>query len=275
MHSLLSQDSYDTVPIKRTFPANWFYGSRFYFFPRLYLSFCQLGKSARGGLLTSEQQTFYSEKNFRIIEQSGAQIHLRGLNHLSSEKGPFVLVGNHMSSIETAILNAIISPRIDFTYVVKNSLFKVPFFGRAMTAINAIGVNRTNPREDFNVIMDEGKKRLQNGCSVLIFPEATRQNNFQPEHFNSIGTKLAKNAGVKIIPFALKTDFLTPGFFSSEFGPLHPENHIYFEFGEPMAISGTGKEEHLKIIDFIKTKTSEWGKKDTSQSGTPSLAKDR
>lgn len=273
MHSFLFQDSYDTVPIKRAFPANWFYGSRFYFFPRLYLNFCQLGKCARSGLLTRKQQVFYSEKNFRIIEQSGAQIHLRGLNHLSSEKGPFVLVGNHMSSIETAILNAIISPRIDFTYVLKSSLFKVPFFGRAMTAINAIGVNRINPREDFNVIIEEGKKRLQNGCSVLIFPEATRQKTFQAERFNSIGTKLAKNAGVKIIPFALKTDFLTPGFLSSEFGPLHPDNHIFFEFGEPMAISGNGKEEHLKIIDFITSKTSEWGKTGTSPSATSSLAK--
>ncbi len=260
MNYLLSKDSYDTIPRKRALPATWFFNSRFYFFPRLYLNFYQLGKCARRGLFNREQQTYYSEKNLRIIENSGAQIHLRGLNHLSSEAGPFVLVGNHMSSIETAILNAMISPRIEFTYVIKRSLFKMPFLGRAMTAINAIGVNRINARDDFKVIVEEGNKRLKAGCSVLIFPESTRQKKFHAEHFNSIGIKLAKNAGVKIIPFALKTDFITPGLMSSEFGPLHPGNHIYFEFGAPIAISGNGKEEHRIITDFIKAKTSEWEK---------------
>ncbi len=258
MNFLLANDSYDTIPRKRAFLANCFFNSRFYFFPRLYLNFYLLGKCARRGLFNREKQTCFSEKNLRIIENSGARIHLRGLNHLSSEAGPFVLVGNHMSMIETALLNAMISPRFEFTYVIKSSLFKAPFLGSAMTAINAIGVNRINARDDFNVIIEEGKKRLKEGCSVLIFPESTRQLKFQAENFNSIGIKLAKNAGVKIIPFALKTDFVTPGLLSSEFGPLHPENQIYFEFGEPIAISGNGKEEHRIITDFITAKTSEW-----------------
>lgn len=260
MSYLLAKDSYDTIPQKRAWPVNCFLNSRFYFFPRLCLNLYKLGKCAKHGLFNRERQTYYSEKNLRILENSGAQIHLRGLNNLSSETGSFVLVGNHMSLIETVILNAMISPRIEFTYVIKSSLFKMPFLGWAMTAINAIGVKRINARDDFKTIIEEGEKRLKAGCSVLIFPESTRQNEFQAAHFNSIGIKLAKNAGVKIIPFALKTDFITPGLMCKEFGPLHPENHIHFEFAAPIAVSGSGKEEHRIIIDFIKAKTSEWEK---------------
>ncbi|MGI5923830.1 MAG: lysophospholipid acyltransferase family protein [Lentisphaeria bacterium] len=254
----LKQDSYDTKPQPRCALARWTGNSRAALFLCLVHNYYQLSKCARRGELDRSRRVYFSERNLRILESFGAQIHIRGLDHLRCEDGPYVLVGNHMSSVETALLNAMISPRLDFTYVVKRSLFKVPFLGAAMRAMDAIGVDRKNPREDFKIILDEGKKRLAAGQSVLIFPEATRQQQFKAENFNSIGTKLAKNAGVKVLPFALKTDFMTPGWLFSEFGPLHPENAIHFAFAAPMTVTGNGRDEHAAIVAFIADKTSEW-----------------
>ena len=39
-------------------------------------------------------------------------------------------------------MNAIISPRLDFTYVIKSNTFSVPFLRQAMRAMNAIGIDR-------------------------------------------------------------------------------------------------------------------------------------
>lgn len=258
MINLFPNDSYDTPSDQRDIFSKCLFNTRFYFFFRTYYNFYKISKCAARGEFNQANQSYYSGLNFRILENCGARIHLRGLNHLDSEKGPFVIIGNHMSSVETAILNAIISPRLNFTFVIKNSLFSVPFLGTAMRAIDAIGVDRENPRDDFKIIMEEGRKRLEKGISVLIFPESTRQDAFLPERFNSVGIKLAKLAGVKIIPFALKTDFLVPGKLIPEFGPVDLRKEIFFEFGPSVEISGNGKKEHRDIVDFITERTSVW-----------------
>lgn len=257
MICLPTDDSYDTVATPSRLPA-WLRQSRPYFLARMLLNYYGLGRCARQGRFNSERQAHYSELNLRVLEHCGATIHIRGLNQINAAEGPFVLVGNHMSAIETAVLNAILSPRIDFTYVIKSSLFKTPCIGPAMTAIKAIGVDRVSPRDDFKVIIESGKQRLANGCSVLIFPEATRQREFQPQRFNSIGTKLARSAGVKIIPLALKTNFFTPGRIFSELGPSRPQNQLWFEFGQPLSVDDNEKEIHRQIVDFIQDRITVW-----------------
>lgn len=258
MVNLFPNDSYDTPPGRRTFLSRILFNSRLYFYSKTYYNFYRIGRCAGRGRFDRDRQSYYSGLNVRILESCGARIHLRGLNHLSGTPGPFVIVANHQSSVETAILNAVISPRLDFTFVIKRSLFSVPFFGAAMRAIDAIGVDRVNPREDFKEVMRAGQELLKGGRSVLIFPESTRQREFLPERFNTIGLKLAKSAGVRIIPLALKTDFLEPGALIPEFGSLHRSRHIHLEFGEPLEASGNGREAHRQILDFIAERTAHW-----------------
>lgn len=258
MICLPADDSYDTVAAPSRLPA-WLRQSRPYFVARMFLNYYGLGRCGRLGRLTSERQAYYAECNLRVLEHCGATIHIRGMNNIRAAEGPFVIVGNHMSTLETALLNAMLSHRIDLTYVIKNSLFKTPCIGPAMAAINAIGVDRTSPRDDFKVIIEAGKQRLAAGCSVLIFPEATRQREFQPQRFNSIGTKLARAAGVKILPFAVKTDFLAPGGrLFPELGPLRPQNQLWFEFGQPLSVDDNEKEVHRQIVDFIQDRLTTW-----------------
>ena len=163
-----------------------------------------------------------------------------------------------MSAVESLVLNAIISPRLDFTYVIKSNTFSVPFLRQAMRAMNAIGIDRNNPREDLRTVLSEGRRRLESGSSVLIFPEGGRHAEFVPERFNSIAVKLARAAKVELLPFALKTDFLPRGKIFSDFSALHPGRHIYFSFGPPVAVEGNGREAQERIIRFIREQTARW-----------------
>ncbi|NLZ63792.1 MAG: 1-acyl-sn-glycerol-3-phosphate acyltransferase [Lentisphaerae bacterium] len=261
MKYLINADSYDTAARETSRLSAWLRQTRIYFFLRLLSNYYQINRCARQGKLDRARQVYYSEQNLRILEACGASIHIRGLDHIKASEGPFVLVGNHVSALESMLLNAILSPRIEFTYVVKNSLFKTPLIGPPMRSLKAIGVERKNARDDFKVIIDEGRKRLAEGCSVLIFPEATRHREFLPQRFNSIGCKLARSAGVGLIPFALKTDFLAPGWLFREFGPLCPQNQVWFEFGAPFsreALSENDKEVHRATLEFIQSKISAW-----------------
>jgi 1-acyl-sn-glycerol-3-phosphate acyltransferase len=233
-----------------------FFNARLNCHLRIWVNFYGVGKNAKNGKLNRVQQIRFSENNVRILERCGAKIHLRGLENLSAEPGPFVLAGNHMSSVESLLLNSIITPRLEFTYVIKNNTFSVPFLRQAMMAMDAIGVDRANPKEDFKVVMSEGAARLSKGCSVLIFPEGGRHAQFLPERFNSIAVKLALKAGVKLIPFALKTDFIERGKLIADFGAINPKNEIYFEFGSPIEVVGNGRDAQQQVIEFIVQHTS-------------------
>jgi 1-acyl-sn-glycerol-3-phosphate acyltransferase len=127
-----------------------------------------------------------------------------------------------------------------------------------MRSRDPIVVGRTDPRKDLEAVMNGGMELLSKGISIVIFPQSTRSVEFKPEEFNTLGVKLAKKAGVKVVPLALKTDFWGNGKIIRELGPLDSRRTIYLKFGEPFPVTGTGKEENQKIIDFIQSSLKEW-----------------
>ena len=163
-----------------------------------------------------------------------------------------------MSTLETVTLPFMILPFRYAVFVIKKQLFKVPFFGTYTKSTGCIGVTRKSPSEDFKQVMNEGSKKLKNGQSVIVFPQSTRDTIFNPENFNSLGIKLARRNNVPVIPLALKTDFWSSGKLFKDFGPLDLSKKIYFEFGEPFEIKGSGKEEDQRVVEFIKGRLKKW-----------------
>jgi 1-acyl-sn-glycerol-3-phosphate acyltransferase len=107
-------------------------------------------------------------------------------------------------------------------------------------------------------VLNEGAKKIEQGVSIVIFPQSTRSNDFKPDEFNSLGIKLALKAGVPVVPLALKTDAWGKGKIIKDFGPVDKNKKVFFAFGEPMKIKGRGAEEHQKVIDFIQDNLSQW-----------------
>ena len=253
-------DAYDTPQGKPVAPGyKLMLRSRWYFYLRNFNTFIRSGKAGAAGKLDKDAQIRFSCENIKLIEDIGGHIHLRGLNYLRERNGePAVIVANHMSLLETAALHAIIREHLDFSFVVKESLLDVPYFRHILKSMNAIPVSRVNPREDLKTVLAEGKKMLQKGISMVVFPQSTRSAVFDPAQFNSIGVKLAKSAGVPVIPLALKTDMLRNGKIIRDVGPVCPENDVWFEFGPAMEITGNGQEQQQQIIDFITGCFARW-----------------
>jgi 1-acyl-sn-glycerol-3-phosphate acyltransferase len=194
----------------------------------------------------------------RFCENAGGVFHITGMENITRSQGPVLFISNHMSTLETMILPCIIGTQKELTFVVKESLVKHPLFGDVMRSRNPIIVGRTDPRKDLEAVMNGGVDLLNNGISIVIFPQSTRSVEFKPEEFNSLGVKLAKKAGVSVVPIALKTDFWGNGKLIKEIGPLDHKKHIHIRFGEPMKITGNGKEQNQRIIDFINASLQEW-----------------
>ena len=180
------------------------------------------------------------------------------MENITKSPGSVLFISNHMSTLETMILPSIIGPHKELTFVVKESLIKHPLFGDVMRSRNPIVVGRTDPRKDLEAVMNGGVELLHNGISIVIFPQSTRSVEFKPEEFNSLGVKLAKKAGVDVVPIALKTDFWGNGKLIKEAGPLDSHKPIHIKFGQPIRITGNGKEDNQRIIDFIQSSLKEW-----------------
>jgi 1-acyl-sn-glycerol-3-phosphate acyltransferase len=228
-------------------------------FIRIVLNSSALSKKGKYG---NEEWTLSSLRILRVLENAGVEFEISGLKNLSSFDGPAVFIANHMSTLETNILPALIEPFKDVTFIVKQELLNVPFFGNVLKTRNPIVVGRSNPREDFIQVLNQGEKILRGGRSIIIFPQRTRSQIFIPESFNSLGVKLAKKTGSVVIPIALVTDAWGNGRLFKEFGKIDPAKRVHFCFGNPIKINSNGSREHLDIIEFIKTKLIEWNRSD-------------
>ncbi len=194
----------------------------------------------------------------KTLESIGVCFEINGVEHLQQLSGPCVIVANHMSVLETVIMPFLILPFKNFTFIVKDSLMAYPVFKHVLRTRHPIVVNRVNPRQDLKTVMTEGTRRLENGISVVVFPQTTRSTSFDPDKFNSMGVKLAARAKVPVLPLALATDAWNNGKIVKEFGKIDTSKTVRFSFGNALPINGRGRDQHQAIIDFIGKQLDQW-----------------
>ena len=232
---------------------NWFY----------FLS-CYMGivlrtrKEALNNRYGDREWTDSSIEILRLIERTGGVFDIEGMENIITEEGPVVFISNHMSTLETMIFPGLIAPHRKVTFVVKDSLVSHPLFGPVMRSRKPIVVGRTDPRKDFETVMTQGADLISKGISLIIFPQSTRSDVFIPEEFNSLGVKLAKKSGVKVVPIAIKTDFWGNGKIIKEIGKLDHTRTIHIKFDKPFPVAGNGKDENQKIISYILANLGIW-----------------
>ena len=192
------------------------------------------------------------------LERIGLRLKITGFEHLEKLDTPCVIVGNHMSTLETVVLPGLIQPIKNVTFIVKNTLLNYPIFREILSSREPIVVERINPRQDFKVVMQEGLERLKRGISIIVFPQTTRYLTFDPSQFNTLGVKLAKRANVPVVPMALLTDAWRNGKYFKDLGPIDPSKKVFFAFDAPLWIQGRGTNEHNTVTQFIQHKLEEW-----------------
>ena len=219
---------------------------------------------AKKGVYRSEEWVESSFQTLKALESVGTRFVLENLSAFRDLGGPCVFVANHMSTLETFVLPCIIQPFCDVTFIVKTSLVEMPVFRHVMRSRDPILVGRDSPRQDLVTVLEEGTKRLERNISVIVFPQTTRSPLLDKAKFNSIGVKLARRAGAPIVPVALKTDAWGCGRFLKEFGKVDPSKTAQFCFGEPIRVTGAGKEEHEAVFQFIKSKVESFQREEVA-----------
>lgn len=137
-------------------------------------------------------------KIIRIIANALAKIQVDGHEHVP-ETGPFILVTNHISRLDTPFL-MLSTTRKDTIGMVGASYRKIPFFKWLLDGIGVIWVNREE--YDFAAFR-EAADYLKRGWIIGIAPEGTRSRTGSLKMGKPGTALLAKKSGVQIIPAAV------------------------------------------------------------------------
>ena len=124
---------------------------------------------------------------------------VRGLEHIDHKK-TYVIIANHQSMADIV---ALYQTKMQFKWVAKAILFKVPFIGWCLSLIRHIKLTRG----DFSSVKEiyrQASKWLQKDMSVLFFPEGTRSSSDEMGQFQNGAFKLAIKEKKPILPICLK-----------------------------------------------------------------------
>ena len=132
-----------------------------------------------------------------LIKSFGMDVHVEGKENLPKE-GPVVFISNHQGYADIIVLlNAL--DTIQFGFVAKDDLMKLPLFGKWILRIRSVSMHRDETKEAVKAIL-EGIKYIKRGFSLLIFPEGTRSKGPEMADFKKGAFKLATKPKVPIIP---------------------------------------------------------------------------
>lgn len=138
-----------------------------------------------------------------IIWLAGIKIELEGAENLDPGK-PQVLMANHQGSFDIWAVSTALP--VQFRWVVKKELFRIPALGGAMKAAGDISVDRQDPQAALKDLKS-AMERIKAGRSIVIFPEGTRTLDGSVGEFKSGGFLLAYQTGAPILPVSIQGSF--------------------------------------------------------------------
>jgi 1-acyl-sn-glycerol-3-phosphate acyltransferase len=128
----------------------------------------------------------------------GLRYRVHGRTGLPDE--PCIVLCKHQSAWETIALRALLPP--NHTWVVKRELLWTPFFGWAMAVYRPIAIDRSAGRKAVRQLLQEGRRWLETGRWVVIFPEGTRVAPGERRKYGIGGALLAEKSGCPVLPVA-------------------------------------------------------------------------
>jgi len=126
---------------------------------------------------------------------------VRGMDNLPD--GPAVLLSKHQSAWET-IFYVIQMPR-PLVFVFKKELIYIPFFGWGIGMLRMIPIDRSKGRDAFSQVLQHGRRRLDDGQWVMMFPEGTRTAVGSQGRYKAGGARLAVETNTPVVPIAVNS----------------------------------------------------------------------
>jgi 1-acyl-sn-glycerol-3-phosphate acyltransferase len=161
---------------------------------------------------------------------SGSDAVLHGLENVTPGE-PFILVANHVSWFDIFAIAAKLP--VDYHFVAKKELEKIPVFGLAWRVAGHISIDRGNRESAARSLRKAGQQMREQKSVVVIFAEGTRSRTGRLLPFKKGAFVLAAETEIPLIPTVVtgSFDIMRPDTFIVRPATIH----VYFEPPIPSA----------------------------------------
>ena len=116
----------------------------------------------------------------------------------------YVFVPNHQGAFDIFLIYGFLGR--NFKWLMKKSLRKIPFVGKACESAGHIFVDRSNTKKMLRTIR-QAERSLTNGVSLVVFPEGTRTLTGHLGHFKRGAFQLADDLQLAVVPVTINGSF--------------------------------------------------------------------
>ena len=127
------------------------------------------------------------------------RVEVKGREHIDPGQS-YVLVSNHQSQYDIFLLYGWLG--VDFKWVMKQELRKVPGIGVACESLGHIFIDRSNHATAL-ATLEAAKTKIVDGTSVIFFPEGTRSRDGKLKRFKKGAFRMAVDLDLPILPLTV------------------------------------------------------------------------
>jgi 1-acyl-sn-glycerol-3-phosphate acyltransferase len=131
--------------------------------------------------------------------------------------------------------------------IAKKELLKVPFFKLGFPLGHVVPIDRSNPAKAIES-MKQGAQEMRRGHSLMAFPEGTRSTDGAVHRFKKGTFLMALEAGVPIVPIAIKDTRLV---MMKGAGYCFPGD-VYLQVLPPIETAGYTAEKVMVLIEKVR-----------------------
>ena len=143
----------------------------------------------------------------------GITLDVQGLEHVPAT-GAALIAAQHQSAFDTMVWLVLLR---NPSYVLKQELTRLPFFGRLFVASGHIPLDRQGGARSLRSLITAVQQAAQRGNQIIIFPEGTRVPPGQRVELQVGVAALARATGLAVIPVRMR-----PGTIHIRIGPPVP-----------------------------------------------------
>ncbi len=140
--------------------------------------------------------TFWSRTLFAV---AGVKLRLRGRENLPDHER-ICFISNHQSYGDIPVFIGFLGRRVGF--IAKKELARVPILATWIKALNCVFIDRGRAMQAMRGI-EEGMARIEEGRSIVLFPEGTRAKDGRMKTFKAGGILMAMRHNITIVPVTI------------------------------------------------------------------------
>jgi 1-acyl-sn-glycerol-3-phosphate acyltransferase len=231
---------------------SWFWGALVYPLAALSTILCgivSLVFSLFGRRLERKQIAVARFWSRTLLFFGHCKVIVEGLDKIDPE-GHYVFAANHLSYVDTPAIFANIP--VQFRFLAKEPLFKIPFLGWHLTTAGHIPVPQNDPRAALKALSGAAHLIQSRGISVLFFPEGGRSEDGELKDFKDGAAYIAIKAQAPVVPLGLTG---TREVLPMHSGMLRPGT-VILRVGDPIPTAGLTIRDRVALSDTMRERVA-------------------